>query len=133
MLVEPPAPLAPPVAELPPVPEQTIVIQPPPCVGAHRLQLALQQYSLAPQTAEPQAMLVPPAVPGTLPPLLDAERPPVLVVPPMLLPEPPTDEAPPPPRLTLPLHARVVNKVANTAQVVRKSSDRRVMSTSVLL
>jgi len=80
MLVVPPAPVAPPVDVLPPV-EQIIVTQPSP-FGTQRLQLALQQSSVAPHTAAPHftPLLVPPV--AALPPVAGA--PPVPDEPPEL-------------------------------------------------
>ena len=95
MELAPPVPAAPPVDELPPVPEQIISMQPPPLMVAQMLQLALQQYSLVPQTALPHG------VPALLPPLA-AATPPVAGAPPVALAPPvpaapPVDERPPVP------------------------------------
>lgn len=98
ILVVPPAPVAPPTDVLPPV-VQTMVMHPLP-LGTQRLQLALQQSSVAPHTAAPHfTPLLTPPVDGA-PPALDAppelggkhsmvaQMPPVAVL-------PPVDAAPP--------------------------------------
>ena len=105
----PPVPAAPPVDERPPVPEHSIVMQPPPLIDAQMLQLALQQYSLEPQTALPHGVpaLLPPLAAAT-PPVAGAPpveiAPPVETAPPVEVDCPPTEPAPPP-RLALPLQA----------------------------
>jgi hypothetical protein len=80
MLVVPPAPVAPPADVLPPV-VQAIVMHPLP-LGTQRLQLALQQSSVAPHTAAPHftPLLAPPV--AALPPVAGA--PPTLDAPPEL-------------------------------------------------